>query len=309
MGSTAVTVEPVEAKIQLRRFADVPYLLHGRDERWSPGVRAYEAWRLDARRHPYFERGDAAFFLARRGGQPAGRIAAHQSRSGEVDAWFGCFDVPDDDEVTAALLDAAQGWLSEQGAASMTGPVTWTPDEEFGVPVAGAERPGLTGRRWKPAWYAEQLLAAGLEPGEVRHTYRLETGSGGQIGHPGDRSVHQNGVGGGSGGDRRVRRRDLPPHAGAYADRRLVLDGVAAVPDVTATLSRASLRSAWRVARHARDRSFETAVCVRCDGDPATLVPRLQGAAGAAGYRWLVAPWGPPGSEPETTHQVFTRRW
>ena len=301
MGTTAVTVEPVEAKIQLRRFAEVPYLLHGRDERWSPGVRAYEAWRLDARRHPYFEQGDAAFFLARRGGQPAGRIAAHQARAGEVDAWFGAFDVPDDADVTEALLAAAQGWLTEQGASSMTGPVTWTPEEEFGVPVAGAERPGLTGRRWMPAWYGERLVAAGLEAGEVRHTYRLETASGGQMGHPSDRSVHQN-------GDRRVRRRDLPPQAGGYADGRLVLEGIAAVPDVSGTLSRASLRSAWRVARHARDRAFETAVCVRCDGDPEVLVPRLQRVAAAAGYRWLVAPWGPPGSEPETTHQVFTRR-
>ena len=87
------------------------------------------------------------------------------------------------------------------------------------------------------------------------------------------------------------------------------LDGIAAVPDVTATLARASLRSAWRVARRARDHRFDTAVCVRCDGDPAVLVPRLLEAAGAAGYRWLVAPWAPPGTEPETTHQVFTLRW
>ena len=65
-----ITVEPVESKAQLRRFADVPYLLHGPDERWSPGIRAYESWRLDARRHPYFDRGDAAFYLARANGRP-----------------------------------------------------------------------------------------------------------------------------------------------------------------------------------------------------------------------------------------------
>src|SRR5690606_32104472 len=111
-----VTVEPVETKAQLRRFTDIPYLLHVADERWTPEVRAYESWRLDARRHPYFERGDAAYLLARRGGQPVGRIAAHVTRLGDRDAWFGFFDLPDDADVARALLDAAQGWLAEQGA-------------------------------------------------------------------------------------------------------------------------------------------------------------------------------------------------
>ena len=290
-----MTVEPVESKIQLRRFADIPYLLHGRDDRWSPGVRAYESWRLDARRHPYFDHGDAAYLLARRAGQPVGRVVAHVARHGDVAGWFGFFDVPDDVAVAEALLDAAVAWLDEQGATSMTGPVSWTPDEEFGVPVAGTELPGLTGRPWKPAWYAERLAAAGLEPGERRHTYRLPT--------PATPDPDRTGAGA------KVRRRDLPPHAGGYADRRLVLDGIAAVPDVSATLARASVRSAWRVANRARQGAFETAVCVRCDGDPSEWVPRLQEVAGAAGYRWLVAPWAPPGTEPETTHQVFSRRW
>ena len=289
MASSVITVEPVESKAERRRFADVPYLLHGRDERWSPGVRAYESWRLDERRHPYFERAEAAFLLARVGGRPAGRIAAHVARVGDRAGFFGFFETSGE-EVTGPLLDAAQAWLDEHGAVSMTGPVSWTPDEEFGVVTVGAEHRALTGRTWCPASYADQLGAAGLEPGEERSTYRLETIPVEDADVPG--------VGG-----------DPPPHAGGYGDPALVLDRVAAVPDVSAALRRASIRSAWSVARRARDRAFETAVCVRCDGDAAVLVPRLQAAAGAAGYRWLVAPWAPPGIDPETTHQVFSRAW
>ena len=285
-----VTVEPVESKAQLRRFADIPYLLHGADERWSPGVRAYESWRIDARRHPYFDRGDAAYLLARRAGRPIGRVAAHVDRSGAADGWFGFFDVPDDPAVAEPLLDAAQEWLDEQGARSMTGPVSWTADEDFGVPVAGTEQRGLTGRPWRPSWYADQLRSAGLRPGEQRSTYRI----------PAEPDAVAVAAPVGS---------DPPPHAGRYADPRLVLDGIAAVPDVSATLARASLRSAWRVARRASDRAFDTAVCVRCAGDPAELVPALRAAAGAAGYQWVVAPWAPDGVAPETTNQVFSRRW
>lgn len=90
-------------------------MLLGSEPRWSPGVRAYEQWRHDARRHPYFDRGDAAFHLARRAGQPIGRIAGHIDGSGSGQGWFGMFDVPDDPAVTAALVEAAAVWLRDQG--------------------------------------------------------------------------------------------------------------------------------------------------------------------------------------------------
>lgn len=290
MPNPLVTVEPVEASTQLRRFRDIPFLLHGEDDRWRPGVRSYESWRLDAKRHPYFDVGDAAYFLARRGGTPVGRIAAHLAEAGRADGRFGFFDAPDDDEVVAALLDAAQEWLTGEGVTSMTGPESWWPDEEFGVRVDGHDHPAITGRPWQPAWYGEVLTRAGLAPGEVRRTFRLAT-DGAAIPAPAPADV------------------DPPPHAGGYSDARLVLDGIAAVPDVSATLASASMRSAWRVARTARRKGFDTAVCVRCTGDPAVLVPRLRAAAKRAGYRWLIAPWGPPGTPPETAQQVFSRRW
>ena len=281
-----VTVEPVESKSQLRRFAEVPFVLLGTDDRWSAGVRAHEQWRHDARRHPYFDRGDAAFFLSRRGGRPAGRIAAHVDGAGADQGWFGMFDVADDPAVTGALVEAAVGWLREQAVTSMTGPVTWTPDEEFGVLVEGFEHPTATGRAWHPPWYAEQLRAAGAEPGEWRATFGIATeGWEGEVPAPS--------------GD------DPPPQAGGYADPALVLDGIAAVPDVTRLLAGASVRAAWRLARQARERVSDTAVCVRCDGDPAVLVPRLLAACRARGYSTLLSPWAPDGGLPERVHQVF----
>ena len=281
-----VTVEPVESRTQLRRFADVPYLLHHADHRWSAGVRAHEQWRIDARRHPYLRAGDAAFFLARRAGQPIGRIAVHVDGRGSGDGWFGLFDVPDDPAVTRALLEAARGWLRDEGATSMVGPVTWTPDEDFGVLVAGHEHASATGRAWHPAWYAEQLAAAGGTPGERRPTFHLSTaGSTTAVPEPS--------------------RAEPPPQAGGYADPALVLDGIAAVPDVSRLLAGASLRSAWRLARAARQRAFDTAVCVRCDGDPAALVPGLLAACRAHGYDLLLSPWAPDDRPPDRVHQVF----
>lgn len=281
-----VTVEAVESKSQLRRFADVPFVLLGADDRWSAGVRAHEQWRHDARRHPYFDRGDAAFFLARRAGQPAGRIAAHVDGSGSDQGWFGMFDVADDAAVTAGLVDAAGGWLQEQAVTSMTGPVTWSPDEDFGVLVEGFAHAAATGRAWHPPWYAEQLLAAGAEPGERRATFHVST-----AGWDGDAPAPSG--------------EEPPPQAGGYADTALVLDRIAAVPDVTQLLAGASVRSAWRLARQARERVSDVAVCVRCDGDPSVLVPGLLAACRARGYSTLLSPWSPDAGAPDRVHQVF----
>src|SRR3546814_14217888 len=100
-------LETDETKPQLRRVADVPFVLLGSDARWSAGVRTYEQWRHDARRHPYFDRGDAAFHLARRAGRPVGRIAAHADGSGSDQGWFWLFVVHDDPPLPPALLEAA----------------------------------------------------------------------------------------------------------------------------------------------------------------------------------------------------------
>lgn len=290
MPEALVTVEPVESRTQLRRFRDIPYVLHGEDPRWRPGVRAFESWRLDARRHPYFARGDAAYFLARRGGRPVGRIAAHHDGSDDDLGRFGFFDAPDHDAVVAALLDAAREWLAGEGRRRMTGPTSWTSEEEFGVRVEGFEHPAITGRAWHPPWYAAALRRAGLEPVDARPTYRLDTAAAsGPVPERADV--------------------EPPPHAGGYRDPALLLDGIAAVPDVSATLAGASLRSAWRIARRLRTEGPRTAVCVRCTGDPAELVPRLRRAARAAGYASLVGPWAPDGTPPETVHQTFSLAW
>jgi hypothetical protein len=106
--------------------------------------------------------------------------------------------------------------------------------------------------------------------------------------------------------DRAPEAGDRPGQAGAYGDPRLVLGPVAAVPDVSGALRGSRLGSAWSLARRVRERDWEGCTIVRCDGDPAALVPGLLAAAGAAGYRWVVSPWSPdPGAAPETVHRRY----
>lgn len=282
-------VEEVAGKPALRRFVELPHALHHDEPAWAPLLLRFERWRLDPHRNPFFERGDAAYFLVRRGGRAVGRVTAHVlSDPAGAEGWFGFFAVEDDASTTALLVEAARSWLAEKGCTTMTGPVSFTVDDEAGVLVDGFSTPGVTGRPWHPPWYAEHLETAGLTCAGERLTWRVatESGSGGPVPSP-------------SGGP-------VPLQSGPYGDRRLVLDSIAAVPDVAGALRGAGIRSAWSLARRARERDWEGCVVVRLAGDPAELVPGLVAAAGAAGYRWVIAPWSPVAAPPEAVHRLFT---
>jgi hypothetical protein len=284
-----VTVESAERGKARVRFAELPHVLHGADPRWAPPLLAWERYRLDRHRNPYFDEAEVELFLARRAGRPVGRIAAHLRAPGE-EGRFGFWAVDDDREVAVALVQAAGDWLDEQGCTSMTGPWSFLPDDEPGALAEGFDAGGTTGRPWRPPWEAGLLLASGFEVAEESSTWRLRTSE--------------------VGPDAPVANSDVPRQAGSYADRRLVLDRIAAVPDLSDALRSSGFRGAWGLAKTARLAQWQGCTVVRCGGAPEVEVPRLVTAAGRAGYSWVVAPWSPDSAAPpETVHRRYRLRW
>ena len=86
---------------------------------------------LDRDKHPFFEHGDAALFLARSDGEIVGRIMAsddpkynalHQTNVG----CFGMFESIDDQAVANALFKAAASWLRGKGRDEIMGPIDYS---------------------------------------------------------------------------------------------------------------------------------------------------------------------------------------
>jgi hypothetical protein len=259
------------------------------EPRWSAPLVSYERRRVDPH-HRYFDEGDGEYFLTRRGGTAAGRIAAHIAAKGDEQGWFGFYDAVDDAAVAAALVDQAATWLRVRGCTTMTGPASFTVQDDPGVLVEGFEVAGTTGRPWHPPWYATQLEAVGLKRIDESPTWRLSASELGVVAPalaarstPSSRGV-------------------AAAAAGRFADPRIVLPGIVAVPDLTPARN-----SAIALARTAKRKGWVGCTIVEIDGDPATLVPQLQAAASAAGYEWVVSPWSPdPTAPPETVHARFT---
>lgn len=102
--------------------------------------------RLNPRKNPFFEHGEAALFCAYRSGRPVGRISAsidreHLDRYHDATGFFGFLDTVDDEEVARALIERAEGWLRGKGMKRARGPVSLNINEELGCLVDGFDTP------------------------------------------------------------------------------------------------------------------------------------------------------------------------
>jgi hypothetical protein len=163
-----VSIRPVRTRRELKRFVKVPFRLHRDRPQWVAPL-VFERMRfLDRGKNPWFEHGEAEYFLAERDGEDVGRVSAHvdarwDEYQGGSDAMFGFFESAEDPEVAAALLDAATGWARERGRGRILGPMDFTTNDEIGILIEGYERRPMILEPWHPPHYRELIEAEGFE--------------------------------------------------------------------------------------------------------------------------------------------------
>ena len=171
-----MTIQPVETAGQLRRFIDVPYRLYRDHPHWVPPLRSDERVRLTPGKNPFFEHGDAVYYLAVEGDHVLGRIAAsvdrnHDALHGERQGAFGFFESASRD-ATAALLEAASSWALAKGAEIMRGPLSFTTNDECGLLVDGFDRRPVLLMPYNPPEYAGWIEAAGFRKAKDLYSFQ-----------------------------------------------------------------------------------------------------------------------------------------
>ena len=139
-------VRAVDRGRDLNAFIDLPYRLHADDPLWAPPLRIDTRARLSRKKNPFFDHGEATYFLAEREGTVVGRIAAianrrHDQIYGDGVAFFGFFECVDDPAVAVALFEAASNWASERGYSVLRGPTSFSTNDECGLLVDGFDTP------------------------------------------------------------------------------------------------------------------------------------------------------------------------
>ena len=163
----SVQVTAVAGGRELGRFIDVPFRLHANHPLWVPPLKLERRMFLSRRMNAFFSHGEAEYFLARRDGRVVGRISAQVNHAfnehqGKRWGWFGFLEFEDDQEVLAALLDAAAGWLRARGMEQMVGPASFAMNDESGVLIEGYDLRPMILQPWNPPYYAERLEQAGM---------------------------------------------------------------------------------------------------------------------------------------------------
>lgn len=133
---------------------------------------------IDPSRHPFHEHGTVELFLAKRGDEVVGRIAAihndlHLEIYGEKLGFFGLFETINDEAVSRSLFDAAAHWLSLRGLEAMRGPASFSLNEEAGLLVRGFDGPPVVMMTYNPEWYATLVESYGFSKAKDLLAYFL----------------------------------------------------------------------------------------------------------------------------------------
>lgn len=178
-----VQVTPVRGSAEKMLFIRFPYGIYRDDPSWVKPLEMERRDFLDPKKNPFFEYGEVALFLARRGGAVVGRIAAirnprHMEEHGTKEGFFGLFECMNDAGIARVLLDTAAAWLRERGMNAMLGPANFSSNQDWGLLIDGFGTPPAIMMPHNPPYYAALLDACGLT--KVKDLYAFELSSSAQ---------------------------------------------------------------------------------------------------------------------------------
>ncbi len=166
-----LSVSEVSSRGDLKEFVELPYRLYAGDADWVPPLRSDVRWMLDTGKNPFWQHAKRTLFLARRGGQVVGRVAAiaddyHNRIHADHTGFFGFFECENDPEAAKALLDAAEEAVRKHlpTCDRLRGPVNPSMNDEVGFLLADESEagPAVLMMTYNPAYYVELSEKAGF---------------------------------------------------------------------------------------------------------------------------------------------------
>ena len=165
--TATVNIRRVGAGANLGQFFDAAHTAQGNDPYWIAPLRLLDARRVNPKMNPWFQHGEAAFWVAEKGGKPVGRISAqvdhsHLKLRNDATGFFGFFESIDDQSVADALFRAASAWLRDKGMQRCLGPFSLNINEESGLLIDGFKCPPRMMMGHAQPYYAELVERAGF---------------------------------------------------------------------------------------------------------------------------------------------------
>src|SRR5690606_36261593 len=178
MPRAPASVRPVRTRADKTAFIDLAYRLNADDPHWVPPLKSEVRSLITPGRNPWFEHGEAAFFLAERDGRIVGRISAQVDRlvlehMGAGIGQWGMFEGEDEADF-AALIAAAEHWLLGKGMKRAMGPFSLGIWDEPGLLVEGHDHAPMVMMGHNKAAYQGWVERAGYARVKDLHTFELD---------------------------------------------------------------------------------------------------------------------------------------
>jgi GNAT superfamily N-acetyltransferase len=163
-----IEVSEVTGRQERDAFIKFPWRIYKNDPAWVPPLIIERRAFLDRAKHPFYKHGDAALFLARNNGEIVGRIMAshdpnynalHQTNVG----CFGLFESFNEQEIAAALFNAAGNWLRARGRDEINGPIDYSTNYVCGLLIDGFQHPPTLLTAHNPPYYRRLIEGCGFE--------------------------------------------------------------------------------------------------------------------------------------------------
>lgn len=173
-----VTIRAVGEGASIGDWISVPPLVHRDDPHFVRELDLKERMRLSRWFNPFFRFGEACLFVAYRNGRPVGRLSAqinhlHRQRHDPHSGHFGFFASIDDADVALTLFEAARRWLKARDATSITGPFSFTINEEAGLLIDGFDEPAAMLMNQARPYSGALIEASGLTGIQDTLAFRL----------------------------------------------------------------------------------------------------------------------------------------
>jgi hypothetical protein len=177
--SHPVEVRPVLTRADMLAFINLPWTIYADDPHWVPPLKLERRLHF-SRLNPYFKNATWQAWLAYRKRIPVGRICAqidqtHRQFHGSNTGHFGLLEFINDPVVVSALTSAGEAWLSDRGTTHISGPFSFSINQECGVLVDGFDTPPVILMPHSKPWYGTLLEQQGYSPAMDLLAYWIET--------------------------------------------------------------------------------------------------------------------------------------
>lgn len=171
----SIRIIKVESHKQMKLFVAFPLRLYKDCENWVPALESDEYDTFNPKKNGAYDFCEADCFLAYRGDDIVGRVAAiinHKANKDVKKVRFGWLDFIEDEEVLKALLLTVAEWGKQRGCTEIVGPWGFTDMDKEGLLVEGYENLSPFTCLYNFPYYGSMLERLGFEK-DVDWTQRV----------------------------------------------------------------------------------------------------------------------------------------